>query len=81
MQADSLPTELLGKPRHHEIISFKKSYVRDFPGGPVAKTVLPMLGAQVQSLVRELDPMCYNQEFTCCHVRSHVLQLTPRKAK
>ena len=39
LQADSLPTELLGKPRHHEIISFKKSYIRDFPGGPVAKTL------------------------------------------
>ena len=29
----------------------------DFPGGPVAKT--PRQGAQVQSLVRELDPTCY----------------------
>jgi len=27
----------------------------DFPGGPVVKTVLPMQGVQVQSLVRELD--------------------------
>ena len=30
--------------------------VRDFPGGPVAKTRLLMQGPQVQSLVRELDP-------------------------
>ena len=30
---------------------------RDFPGGSVAKnSVLPRQGAQVQSLVRELDP-------------------------
>ena len=34
--------------------------VRDFPGGPVAKTALPMPRAWVQSLVRELDPMCCN---------------------
>ena len=26
----------------------------DFPGGPVVETVLPMQGAEVQSLVREL---------------------------
>ena len=30
-------------------------WYRDFPGGPVAKTVLPMQEAQVQSLVRDLD--------------------------
>ena len=28
----------------------------DFPGGPVAKTVLPVHGARVPFLVRELDP-------------------------
>ena len=28
--------------------------VGDFPGDPVAKTVLPMQGAQVQSLTEEL---------------------------
>ena len=28
----------------------------DFPAGPVATTVLPMQGAWVRSLVRELDP-------------------------
>ena len=32
-----------------------KGISRDFPGGPVAKTVLPMQGAWVQPLVRELD--------------------------
>ena len=32
----------------------------DFPGGPVAKTVLPMLRAHIRSLVRELDPTCCN---------------------
>ena len=30
-----------------------KGKMRDFPGGPVVKTVLPTQGAQVQSLVRE----------------------------
>ena len=29
---------------------------RDFSGGPVAKTQLPMQGAGVRSLLRELDP-------------------------
>ena len=28
-----------------------------------------MLGAQVQSLVRELDPTSHNQEFKCCHYK------------
>ena len=37
---------------------FKKD--RDFPSGPVAVPVLLMQGAWVLSLVRELDPTCYN---------------------
>ena len=37
-----------------------KSGRGDFPGGPVAKTVLPVRGACVQSLVKELDPACHN---------------------
>ena len=31
---------------------------RDFIGGPVTKTQLPMQEARVGSLVRELDPTC-----------------------
>ena len=38
----------------------KAKYHREFPGGPVAKTVLPVQRAQVQSLVEELDPTCCN---------------------
>ena len=40
-----------------------KEDARDFPVGPVAKkdVVLSMQGVQVQSLVRELYPMCCNQ--------------------
>ena len=34
---------------------FKKWILGDLPGGPVAKSVLPMLEAQVWSLVREQD--------------------------
>ena len=34
--------------------------VLDFPGGPVAKTMLPMQGTWVQSLVREVDATCQN---------------------
>ena len=33
------------------------SHQGDFPGGPI---VLPMQGAWVQSLVRELKPICCN---------------------
>ena len=32
----------------------------DFPGGPVADSTLPMLGAQVWSLAGELDLTCHN---------------------
>ena len=42
-------------------ISFKNGQDRDFPGGMVAKTLhLPMQGAWVRSMVRELDPTCCN---------------------
>ena len=35
----------------------------DFPGGLVVKdSVLPVQGARVQPLIRELDPMCHNQD-------------------
>ena len=34
--------------------------MQDFPGGPMAKTVPSMQGAQVLSFVRELDPTCHN---------------------
>ena len=37
-----------------------KNQDRDFPGSPVVKTLLLLQGAQVQSLVRELDPNCHN---------------------
>ena len=41
--------------------SYKKLQDRDlFPGGPVAKTLLPKQGAQVRSLINKLDPMCCN---------------------
>ena len=38
--------------------SLNEIYFRDFSGGPVARTLLSVQGAQVQSLVRELDPIC-----------------------
>jgi len=49
------------------LFSSEYSPPRGFPGGPVAKTVLPRQGAWVQSLVRELDPTCHNE-------RSHMSQ-------
>ena len=39
-------------------LELKKEISRDFPGGPVTKTVLPMQGAWVRPLVRELDLIC-----------------------
>ena len=44
-------TKTLSSPRSRQL--------RDFPGVPVAKK-LPMQGAQVPSLIRELDPTCHN---------------------
>ena len=35
--------------------------IEDFPGGPVADSALPVQGAWVQSLVRELDPAYHNK--------------------
>ena len=37
------------------------------PGGPVAKTVLPMQGPRVRSLVQELDPTGHYKDFTGCN--------------
>ena len=37
---------------------FKGPNSRNFPGGPVVKTLFPMQGARVRSLFRELDPTC-----------------------
>ena len=34
--------------------SFARVLMRDFPGGPVVKTMLPLQGGRVQSLVMEL---------------------------
>ena len=36
-------------------------------GLPGWSSVLPMLGAALQSLVRELDPTCCNYEFAYCN--------------
>ena len=36
--------------------------MRDFPGDPMFKIVLPVWGAWVQSLIRELDPTGNNQD-------------------
>ena len=41
--------------------------LQDFSGGPVADSKLLMQGAQVQSLVRELDPTGRNREFKYCN--------------
>ena len=45
----------LGNLENLDQIAFFKIEVRDFPGGPVADSLLPIQGAWVQSLVRELD--------------------------
>ena len=48
------------------------TWLRDFPSGPGAKTLLPVWGAQVRSMVRELDSTRHNQEFTPGNKRSSV---------
>ena len=50
----------------------KKHLERDFPGGPVAKTLLPIQGAQDPSLVRELDLMGCNQKVPCVATKDPV---------
>ena len=42
----------------------------DFPGGPVAKTQLPIEGAWVRFLPGELDPTCCNQSSPMAQGRS-----------
>ena len=43
-----------------EQVMLKSNKLKNFSGGPVAKTLLPMQRAWVQCLVRELDPTCDN---------------------
>ena len=40
--------------------SKKEGLFGNFPGGAGTKTELPVQGARVQSLVREIDPTCRN---------------------
>ena len=56
----------------NEFISYAyviKSHIKtlkwDFPAGPAAKTALPVQRAQVQPLIRELDPTGHNEEPEC----------------
>ena len=48
----------LTKVKHKEQIL--KAAKEGISCGPVAKALLPKQGPRVQSLVRELDPRCYN---------------------
>ena len=43
----------------------EKAGLCDFPSCSVAESMLPMQGAWVWALVRELDPTCCKLEFTC----------------
>ena len=43
-----------------EQVLLKSNKLKNFSGGPVAKTLFPMQGAWVWSLVRELDSTCQN---------------------
>ena len=58
----------------------KTSKVWDFPGGPVAKTPRSQ-GAQVSSLVRELDPTCHKEDPVCGNKEPICHQLQPSTAK
>ena len=65
-----------GKPSESEIRSAVSNSlclssarkVWDLPGGPVAESTLPRLGAQVCFLVRELTPVCH---VTHTHTHTH----------
>ena len=48
----------------------------DFPSGPVVKTLLPMQGAPVQCLVKELDPHALTKSSRAA-TRSHMQQQIP----
>ena len=50
-----------------ETAALQKSVFRDFPGGSVTDSTLPMQEAQVRSLVGDLDPTCHNGGFKCCN--------------
>ena len=52
--------------QRHSDISHYKHRTRNFPDGSVTKTALPKQGAQVWSLVGELDPSCCNHDFPFC---------------
>ena len=52
----------------------------DFPSGPVVKTLLPMQGAPVQCLVKELDPHALTKSSRAA-TRSHMPQIRPSTAK
>ena len=47
-------TKMQEMTQHVIIKSFVRTSQRDFPGGPVVKTLLPLQGARVPALVREL---------------------------
>ena len=40
--------------------TFKNADSGDFPGGPLVKSLFPVLGEWVRSLIRELDPKCHD---------------------
>ena len=40
-------------------MSSKGCQTSDFPGGPVAKTAIPMQGPRIRYLVSEQDPACH----------------------
>ena len=52
--------DLLKMKKAISVVCIVQELMEGFPGGPVAKTVLPMLGAWVRSLIRELDPTYRN---------------------
>lgn len=57
---------------------FRKYQIADLSGRPVAKTELPMPGARVPSLLRELDFTCHSREFTKLNV-PHAAGKIPRE--
>ena len=54
---------------------------RDFPGGPVADSKLPMQGAKVLSLVREQNPAATTKDPACSNKDQRSLVPQPGAAK
>ena len=62
------------------MLTFKNKALWDFPGSPVAKTMLSKQRTQVCSLVRELDPTGHNLKIPHAATKTQGNQINKKKA-